>query len=257
VDDALATTFAIFPTFLDESRFTADRLERFSNNTRPLVDELKPVADNLGPTVHDLGALSPDLINLFQRLPRVIAAAPRTLPQAGRFLRGARPVVEALHPFLQELNPILSFVNQDQQALATFISQAAAALNYRISNQPNTHYLPQFGVIGSHSLSLQQTVPTWLRANAYIAGNNRDRQIPLGTIESFSCKNTGLPGLGTKRNPSDATDAGDELPPCFTQPKFLYYNQFYPFLGKGQVIKKPPPTNSLRGYWPANPNTHP
>src|SRR3954471_10866593 len=31
--DALATTFAVFPTFLDESRSTADRLARFSDNT--------------------------------------------------------------------------------------------------------------------------------------------------------------------------------------------------------------------------------
>src|SRR3954454_715842 len=67
VDDALATPFAIFPTFLDESRFTAERLERFAINTRPFVNELKPVADNLGPTVHDLGALAPDLITLFRR----------------------------------------------------------------------------------------------------------------------------------------------------------------------------------------------
>src|SRR5919199_351765 len=67
-DNALADTFSIFPTFLDESRLTADRLERFALNARPLVNELKPVADNLRPTVQDLSALSPDLIRLFQHL---------------------------------------------------------------------------------------------------------------------------------------------------------------------------------------------
>src|SRR3954469_1042040 len=113
--DALANTFAIFPTFLDESRFTADRLGRAALTPQPLVNALKPVADNLGPTVHDLGALSPDLIRLFTHLKPVIRAAPATLPQAARFLRGARPVLDALHPFLQELNPILSFANYDQQ----------------------------------------------------------------------------------------------------------------------------------------------
>src|ERR671932_1654012 len=66
--DALAETYRIFPTFHDESRFTADRLERFANNTRPLVNELKPAADNLGPTMRDLGALAPDLTNFFQHL---------------------------------------------------------------------------------------------------------------------------------------------------------------------------------------------
>src|SRR3954454_8754025 len=72
VDDALATTFEIFPTFLDESRLTAERLERFSTNTRPLINELKPVADNLRPTVLDLRSLAPDLVALFNHLKPVI-----------------------------------------------------------------------------------------------------------------------------------------------------------------------------------------
>jgi phospholipid/cholesterol/gamma-HCH transport system substrate-binding protein len=257
VSDALATTFAIFPTFLDESRFTADRLERFAINTNPLITDLKPVADNLGPTVRDLSALSPDLIKLFRRLPAAIRSAPKTLPHARRFLRGLRPTLKALHPFLQEFNPILSFLNFDQQVVAHFISTGAGALNYRINNQPNTHALPQFGVINEKSFSLEQTVPPWVRANAYVAPNNYDRALALGVIESFSCKNTGRPGLGTKRDPQDAADAGDELPPCFVQPKFLYNNKFYPQVNKGEISTKTPPTYSLRGNWPANPDTHP
>src|SRR3954452_1244847 len=59
--NALADTFRIFPTFLDESRLTLARLERFAINTRPLVIALKPVADDLGPTIRDVGALAPDL----------------------------------------------------------------------------------------------------------------------------------------------------------------------------------------------------
>jgi virulence factor Mce-like protein len=257
VDDALATTFEIFPTFLDESRLTADRLERFSNNTRPLVIALKPVADNLGPTVRDLRALSPDLVSLFNHLKPVIRTAPDTLPQAARFLRGARPVLRELHPFLQELNPILSFANFDQQTVANFISIAGFALNYRINGQPNTHALPQFGVINGKSLSLQLEVPKWLRANAYPAPNARDRANPLGIIESFSCSNTGRPGLGTQRRPIDQSDSDDEYPPCFTQPKFLYDNRYYPHVSKGPVSHVIPPTFSLRGRWPIDPFTHP
>ncbi len=47
-DDALAETFRVFPTFLDESRVTLARLERFSNDTRPLVIALKAPADGFG-----------------------------------------------------------------------------------------------------------------------------------------------------------------------------------------------------------------
>jgi phospholipid/cholesterol/gamma-HCH transport system substrate-binding protein len=253
--DALATTFEIFPVFLDESRVTMERLQRFALNTRPLMVALKPAADNLGPTVHDLGALAPDLTNLFIHLKPVIRTAPKTLPDAARFLRGARPVLDALHVFLPELNPILSFANFDQQVVGHFISNGAGALNFKINDEPNTHVLPQYGVINSNSLSLQLQVPNWARGNAYVAPNTLDRAIPLGTIESFDCHNTGFPGRGTQRDPID--DSRGELPPCFQQPPFLYSSTFYPFLKKGEISHVVPPTYSLRGNYPANPNTHP
>jgi phospholipid/cholesterol/gamma-HCH transport system substrate-binding protein len=252
----LARVFEIFPTFLAESRLTLARLEEFAIDTHPLVNDLKPAADKLRPTIRDLSALAPDLEELFVRLKPVIRTAPDTLPHASRFLRGARPVLDALHVFLPELNPILSFINYDQQVVAHFLSIGAAALNYRINGEPNTHALPQVGIIGNKSLSIQQDrVPDWARGNAYVAPNTYDRAVPLGAIESFDCTNTGEPGLGTKRNP---TENGDEdRAPCFTQPRFLYSDTFYPFLKKGEVYKKPPPQYSFRGKWPANPLTHP
>ena len=255
--EALADTFQIFPVFLDESRVTAARLERFARNTHPLVNDLKPAADNLDPTVRDLSALAPDLETLFVRLKPVIRTAPDTLPEASRFLRGARPLMAPLHGFLQEFNPILSFLNYDQQIVAHFISNAAAALNYKINDEPNTHVLPQAGLIGNKSLSIQtNNVPDWARGNAYVAPNTYDRALSLGMIESFDCTNTGEPGLGTKRNPTDS-DGDDDRAPCFTQPRFLYSDTFYPFLKRGEVYKKRPPTYTLRGNWPANPFTHP
>ncbi|MDQ3434204.1 MAG: MlaD family protein, partial [Actinomycetota bacterium] len=64
-DDALAETFEVFPTFLRETRTTLARLETFSRDTRPLVNQLKGPVDDLGPTVRDLGELAPDLERLF------------------------------------------------------------------------------------------------------------------------------------------------------------------------------------------------
>src|SRR3954468_17381116 len=210
-DQALADTFQIFPVFLDESRATADRLERFSRNTQPLVRALKPVADNLGPTVRDLGALSPDLESLFVHLKPVIREAPRTLPEASRFLRGASPVVDALHVFLPEFNPILSFLNYDQQVVAHFLVDGGAALNHRINNEPGTHVLPQFGIVNGRTLSFSGSVPSWARGNAYVGPNMYDRAIPRGMMESFDCTNTGEPGLGTKRQPTDASENGGKV----------------------------------------------
>jgi phospholipid/cholesterol/gamma-HCH transport system substrate-binding protein len=41
-DAELADTFRIFPTFLEESRVTTDRLTQFANDTDPLVTQLDP-----------------------------------------------------------------------------------------------------------------------------------------------------------------------------------------------------------------------
>src|SRR5439155_861632 len=73
-DEALAQTFAIFPTFLDESRLTLDRLKSFALNTHPLVRDLKLVAKDLGPTVRNLGDLAPDLKTLFKDFDPLITA---------------------------------------------------------------------------------------------------------------------------------------------------------------------------------------
>jgi hypothetical protein len=203
--------------------------------------------------VQDLSSLSPDLIRFFVRVKPVIRTAPDTLPHAARFLRGARPTLEALHPFLQELNPIVSFLNYDQQVIAHFLSNGAAALNYRIAGEPNTHYLPQFGIINGKSLSFQPNeVPDWARGNAYIQPNTYDRAIPLGVIESASCENAG----GTLRNPSNS-GGEDARAPCFEAPPFEYDGKLYPTVDRGEVVKKPPPNYTLRGRTPANPNTHP
>jgi hypothetical protein len=205
--------------------------------------------------VQDLSSLSPDLIRFFVRVKPVIRSAPRTLPHAARFLRGARPVLEALHPFLQELNPIVSFLNFDQQVIAHFLSNGAAALNYKINGEPNTHMLPQFGIINGRSVSFQPNeIPQWARGNAYVQPNTYDRAIPLGVIESASCENSATGG--TVRDPTNTS--GDEAaPPCFEAPPFEYDGGLYPWLERGEVVRKPPPNYTLRGETPANPNTHP
>jgi hypothetical protein len=98
-------------------------------------------------------------------------------------------------------------------------------------------------------------VPDWTRGSAYPAPNGEERSIPLGGFESFDCSNTGLPGLGTKRDPTEGGD--NDLPPCFEQAPLLYDNRVFPLLSRGEVSRKRPPTYSLSGRYPANPLTHP
>jgi virulence factor Mce-like protein len=249
--NALADTFHVFPTFLDESKATLARLETFATNTRPLVIDLKPVADDLGPTVRDLGALAPDLEAFFRKLPPVIRSAKTDLPAAAMFLRGAIPVFKGLHVFLPQLNPILSYWNFDQDRIAHFLSAAASAFRYNVAPQPGGlpgYALAQFGISNGESIQLRTTRPSTERGNAYLAPNAYNRAVPLGAIESFDCKPSG----GEVKNPSD--DGQTQIAPCFVQPRSLYDQRYFPHLDPGKVRLKPSPRGTTAGNLPANPN---
>jgi ABC-type transporter Mla subunit MlaD len=241
--EALAQVFEIFPTFLDESRLTLARLQGFAIDTRPLVRDLKPVADDLAPTVRDLSELGPHLENLFRRLEPNIDAAPRNLPEGERFLRGARPLFRALHVFLPELNPIMSYANFTQDQVAHFFVNGGAATQYKLAPGANPgvpRYMLGFaGAVNSASLSLQQVRPTRDRGNAYVAPNNYRRAAKFGVVESFDCRpdrgnSDGRTGGSIGR--ADPVDQpGQELPPCFVQPPYLWDGKHYPRLERNKA----------------------
>ena len=248
--DNLARVFEIFPTFLAESQLTLARLERFSNATRPLVRELGPVADDLGPTVRDLSALGPDLERLFRRLEPNIDAADENLPQAERFLRGASPLFTALHRFLPELNPVLSYANFQQDQVAHFFVNGGAATQYRLPDIASAPGVPRYmlgftGAINDKSLSFQIQRPEYERGITWPANNNYRRAVKTGIPESFDCKpdhpdGDGVtPGSVGRRDP--VHEGGEELPPCFVQPPFLWDGKQYPRLerGKAPIVKAP------------------
>jgi virulence factor Mce-like protein len=241
---ALADLFRVFPTFLDESRVTLARLEEFSLNAHPLVNDLKPVADDLGPTVRDLGALAPDLETFFRRLPPVIRSSKTDLPDAAKFLRGLIPVLAGAHLFLPQLNPILSYWNFDQDRIAHFLSTGGSAFHYNVAPQPGGlpgYALAQFGVINEQSIMLRTQRPANERANSYLAPNNYNRAATLGMIESFDCKPSG-------GEVHDASDNGEtQIPPCFVQPRSLYDNRLFPHTDAGEVRLKPPPRGTRDG----------
>jgi virulence factor Mce-like protein len=251
--NALADTFQVFPTFLDESKVTLARLENFSRNTDPLVNDLKPVADDLGPTVRDLGALAPDLETFFRRLPPVIKDSNTDLPAAATYIRGARPVFKGLHVFLPQLNPILSYWNFDQDRIAHFISANGVADHYNVAPQASGvpgYALGQFGINNEQSIMLRTERPQHERGNAYLSPNAYNRAVPLGAIESFDCKPEG-------HEVKDPSDTGfEQIPPCFVQPKSLYDNRQFPHLIPGHVRLKPPPRGTTEGKSSTNPNAH-
>jgi len=261
-DRALAETFQIFPTFLDESRATLARLERFANNTRPLVNDLKGPADDLGPTVRDLGDLSPDLQRLFRDLPPLIGASRRGVPALSRVLSGASPVFDAIRPFLSELNPILSYANFHADTVSSFLT--IGGTNFGCTNRGpagncdpdggSNRYQVNFGIIEQRSFERYTKRPDWERGNGYMQPNALLRAGNLGVIESFNC-----PG-GERREPIDErpnplTDPPTQ-PPCFTAPGSLYDGQQFVVPGRGRVPKvdRPGPTEGRRPARDPNPS---
>ncbi len=104
---ALAATFQVFPTFLNETKLTMTRLKSFALDTDPLLKELDPVAQQLGPTLNSVRQLSPPLKALFIDLGPLIKASKAGLPAIANVLTGARPLLGSLGPFLEQLNPVL------------------------------------------------------------------------------------------------------------------------------------------------------
>jgi phospholipid/cholesterol/gamma-HCH transport system substrate-binding protein len=222
--EALAETFSIFPTFLDESRATLARLEGFSRDTRPLIVDLKGPADDLGPTIRDLGALAPDLERLFRDLRPLIRVGRRSVPELENIFREIGPVVDALHPFFQELNPIISYLNFHQTTVAGFLQNGGPDVSGQAGGN---RYQTNVAIIEDSSFMRWLNRPDFERGNAYMQPNAVQRSIALGTIESFDC-----PG-GVQRDPEDA----EEVPapeknvqkrvPCLIAPGSLYNGRQY------------------------------
>jgi phospholipid/cholesterol/gamma-HCH transport system substrate-binding protein len=245
-DEALAETFRIFPTFLDESKATMTRLERFSRNTRPLVNDLKGPADDLGPTVRDLGRLAPDLERLFRDLRPLIRSSEDGVPALERVLRGAEPLFEAAHVFFPELNPILSYFNFHQTTISGFLSNGAPDLS---GDAGGERYQTQIGIINSRSFQRYTQRQIWDRGNAYMQPNGLQRAIAMGTIESFDCK----PTNGERPDPVDTAGppgGTPRMPPCFVAPGSLFNGKQFVSPKKGESPNRPAP-NFREGTKPA------
>jgi phospholipid/cholesterol/gamma-HCH transport system substrate-binding protein len=263
-DEALAETFEIFPTFLDESKATLARLERFAGETRPLIRDFKRPASDLGPTVRDLGDLAPDLERLFRDLPPLIRAGRTGLPDLTRVLEGAEPLLAAIRPFLAELNPILSYANFHQDTIAGFLTIGGANFGCPGRNDQGgcdiqgtgaaNRYQVNFSIIEPRSFDRRRTRPQWERGNAYLNPNGYLRAAAVGVLESFDCKPTG--GQRTEPTDTQAVPTADPTqPPCFVAPTSLYNGKKFVNPAQGDARKVDAP-NGREGTSPAN-DPHP
>jgi hypothetical protein len=184
------------PTFLNESRITFDRLDRFATDTEPLLLQLTPAVEDLGPSLRSLGRLSPDLQRFFRRLDPLITISKRSLPAVRDTVGNLGPVLRSLGPWLSELNPIVAWLAEDQATLSDFIAQFgfAVAPTTPTSNGAGVgHYLKQIAPSGLESVAMWPTRLSTNRGNSYInPGQMFAPGLGLdGVLPSWDCVNAG------------------------------------------------------------------
>src|SRR3954452_19993437 len=224
--EALAETFKIFPTFLDESKATFAKLETFSKNTDPLIQQLRPAMRDLKPTLRDTRALAPDLERLFRNLDPLIKVSRTGLPALRDVLNSTQPVLGQLQPFLENLNPILQWLEYNQRLVGDFIGNGAGALVDTVPVQrPDIevgHYLRQFGPVGPETVAIYANRPKTNRGNAYLpptgySGPDRAKRM---IFPEFDCTNAG--GEHQTKLPSKDEAGTSDDPSCWTAPPAGY-----------------------------------
>ncbi|MEA2210566.1 MAG: phospholipid/cholesterol/gamma-HCH transport system substrate-binding protein [Solirubrobacteraceae bacterium] len=225
---AIENTFHVFPTFLNQTKLTMQKLQSFSLNTDPLIKQLEPVAANLKPTLAAVRQLSPYLRSFFTNLGPLITASKTGLPATRDVLKGATPLLGSLGPFLEQLNPIFTWLSLHQQLVSDFISNGAGGLAAKTtaaagSGSPG-HYLRQFGPTGAETLSFAANrdpdnrgntypPPLWLSdPRAFTAGGNFPGSF---AFPSWDCTNAGgnKPASGTPTQFTQGQQACWQAPP--------------------------------------------
>ena len=224
--EAFAETWRVFPTFLDESKATFRRLDRFSRNTEPLVREMQPALDDLGPALESVGDFAPDLRRFFRNLDPLITASKKSLPATREIFDGLRPLLGELGPFLQEVNPILDWLGQHEHTITDIFANLGVATSATTETRdPNAtgHYLRQYGVSGAETAAVYPSRLASNRGNAYInplslVGPETAKR---GIIASYDCRNAG----GDK----PATEGAQGTPPCGTQGPYSFQGRLTRF----------------------------
>ena len=229
-DTALARAFAIFPSFLVQSRLALRDMGSFAVDADPLVVQLRPALDQLAPALHESQRLAPDLRRLYNGIGPVFTAARSGLPATTQVLDGLHPIFATFGPFLDQLDPIIQWLALNQGNFTDWFTEGLTALASRLapgSVSPSVgHYLRQVDPGGAEN---SVVTPMRLPTNR---GNSYPSELDLGPVwqqnlisPSFDCRNTGGP------HPANSTG-----PACLVQQKRLFHGQVqgqYPHVTAG------------------------
>jgi ABC-type transporter Mla subunit MlaD len=171
-DTEIRQLFQVLPTFLDESKLTLERLDRFSADTNPLVTQLRPVARQLSGTFLALKRLSPELKRFFTGLRPVIQRAEPGFSSLRTVLDDdLPPFLGRLDPFFDQLIPVVDTIDRYKHEVTAFLGNTSSALNAAsvpAGEQKSFKYLRATGPLGPAVLGSPPSPYTTSRFNAYV-----------------------------------------------------------------------------------------
>jgi ABC-type transporter Mla subunit MlaD len=231
---ALANTIKAFPPFTVQARLTIDRLTRFAQTTKPLIDEFRPAAVQLSPALQRTVILAPELRDLMVFLgphpqPGLTAAAKTGIPAFERFLNSSVPWLARAKPYLGGLIPVVNYVNTYRHELAAFFANGTASTQATSLNATATkalHYARLSNPVNPEVLAPYQTRLNSNRGNPYIAPGGYNQLVSgLSVFGGYLCTSNPQPTIGPGVDSTTATALRNAYytsnsggPPCKAQP---------------------------------------
>ncbi len=225
---ALAATIKAFPPFLTASKTTIDRVTRFANTTKPLVDELRPAAVKLSPALESVAVLAPELNSLLVNVGPLTSASKAGVPAVQQFLNDSVPLLTRLTPYLGGVIPVIDYINTYRREIAAFFANGTATTQATLPGNVTSaklHYVRVSSPLNPETLTDYSTRLDSNRGNPYLVPGGYSSLVQgLPVFASNLCTNNPQPTIGPTISASIAavlssvyytTDSSG--PPCRSQ----------------------------------------
>jgi ABC-type transporter Mla subunit MlaD len=221
----LAATIKAFPAFLAQSRSTIDRLTRFSQTAKPLIDELRPAAVQLTPVLKSSVVLAPELRSLLDDVGPLTRASNAGFPALQRFLEETVPWLTRLKPYLGGLVPVIEYIGSYRREVAGFFANSTATTQGTLASADggNAHYVRISNPINAEALTTYPQRPLTNRSNPYLVPGGYGRLLSgLPVFGAYLCTSHPLPGLDRSLSASTTTVADTVLTLAQLVQKYYY-----------------------------------
>jgi len=197
---ALAATIKAFPAFLTATKTTIDRVTRFSETTKPLVDELRPAAVQLSPALQSVAVLAPELNSLLVNVGPLTSASRAGVPAIQQFLNDSVPLLTRLTPYLGGVIPVVDYINTYRREIAAFFANGTATSQATLPgavSHKQTHYVRVSSPLNPETLTDYSTRLESNRGNPYLVPGGYSSLIQgLPVFASNLCTNNPQPTIG-------------------------------------------------------------